>query len=144
MIKFSDSDQPIIGEVCEQIDSMPALIKDIVEPKDVDLYNLIRVEVEKQWEMLNIPPHALAYVLTPKYYHVSWLSSPTPSGGTKKRPHQDPEVQVGYMKALDKLILDEEECDNIRRQLSHYILSNGAFGTNHAIRDRGNLISLEW
>jgi hypothetical protein len=94
--------------------------------------------------MLNIPLHDLAYVLTPKYYHVSWLSSPAPSGGTKKKPHQDPEVQEGYMKALDKLILDEEGCDNIRRQLSHYILSNGAFGTKNAIRDQGNLSSLEW
>jgi hypothetical protein len=75
MIKFSDLDRPIIGEVYEQMDSMIGLIKDIVEPKDVDMYNLIRVEVEKQWEMLNIPLHALAYVLTPKYYHVSWLST---------------------------------------------------------------------
>jgi hypothetical protein len=48
------------------------------------------------------------------------------------------------MKALDKLISDKEECDYIRRQLSHYIVRNGAFGTNHAIRDRGNLSSLEW
>ena len=45
------------------------------------------------------------------------------------------------MKALDKLVPDEEECDNIRRQLSHYILNNGSFGTNHAIRDQGNLSS---
>jgi hypothetical protein len=28
--------------------------------------------------------------------------------------------------------------------LSPYILSNGSFGTNHTIRDRGNLSSLEW
>jgi hypothetical protein len=95
MIKFSDSDRPIIGEVYEQMDTMLGLIKDIVEPKDVDLYNLIRVEVEKRWEMLNIPLHALAYVLTPKYYHISWLSTPAPGGGTKKKPHQDPEVQAG-------------------------------------------------
>jgi hypothetical protein len=95
MIKFSDSDRPIIGEVYEQMDSMLGLIKDIVEPKDVDMYNLIRVEVEKQWEILNIPLHALAYMLTPKYYHVSWLSTPTPGCGTKKKPHQDPEVQAG-------------------------------------------------
>jgi hypothetical protein len=144
IIKFADSDRPIIGEVYEQMDSMLGKIKDNVEPRDVNLYNNIHVGVEKWWEMLNIPLHALAYVLTPKYYHVSWLSSPTPGGGTKKRPHQDLEVQAGYMKPLDKLIPDEEECDNIRRQLSHYILRNGAFGTNHAIRDRGNLSSLEW
>jgi hypothetical protein len=93
--------------------------------------------------MLNIPLHALAYVLTPKYYHVSWLSSPATGGGSKKKPNQDPKVQNGYMTVLEKMVLDEE-CDTIWRQLSQYILSHGAFGTNLAIRDRGNLNSLEW
>jgi hypothetical protein len=95
MIKFSYLDHPIIGEVYEKMDSMLGLIKDIVEPKDINMYNLIHVEEEKWWEMLNITLHALAYVLKPKYYHVSWLSTQTPSGGTKKKPHQDREVQVG-------------------------------------------------
>jgi hypothetical protein len=45
--------------------------------------------------MLNIPLHALAYVLTPKYYHISWLSTLAPGGGTKKKPHQDLEVEAG-------------------------------------------------
>jgi hypothetical protein len=62
--------------------------------------------------MLNIPLHALAYVITPKYYHVSWLSSATPSGGSKKKPHQDQKVQASYMKALEKLIPDEQS-DNV-------------------------------
>jgi hypothetical protein len=48
------------------------------------------------------------------------------------------------MKALDKLVPDEEECDKIQQQLSQYMLSQGAFGTNHALRDRGNLSSLAW
>jgi hypothetical protein len=47
------------------------------------------------------------------------------------------------MKALDKLVPDEE-CDKIQQQLSYYMLGQGAFGTNHAIRDRGNLSSLAW
>lgn len=91
---------------------------------------------------LNIPLHALAYLLTPKYYHISWLETPTPGDGVRSKPHQDPEVKVGYMQALDKLYSDEE-CDIIQKQLSHYINSNGAFVTNHAIRDRGNLSSLK-
>ena len=48
------------------------------------------------------------------------------------------------MKALDKLVPDEEECDKIQQQLSQYMLGQGAFGTNHAVRDRGNLSSLAW
>jgi hypothetical protein len=58
--------------------------------------------VEKWWEMLNIPLHALTYVLTPKYYQVSWLSSQALGGGSKKKPHQDQEVQNGYMTVLEK------------------------------------------
>jgi hypothetical protein len=92
MIKFAYSDRPIIGEIYEQRDSMLGKIKDIVQPGDVKLYNHICVEVEKRWEMLNIPLQALAYVLIPKYYHVSWLSSPTLGGGVKKKPTQNLEV----------------------------------------------------
>ena len=84
MTKFVDSDQPIIGEVYEQINSMLGQIKDIVEPKDVTLYNYIHAEMENQWEMLNVPLHALAYVLTPKYYHPSSLSTPAPGGKQEK------------------------------------------------------------
>jgi len=80
MIKFVDSDWPIIGEVYEQMDSMLGQIKDIVEPRYITLYNYIRAEVENQWEMLNVPLHALTYVLTPKHYHPSWLSTPAPGG----------------------------------------------------------------
>jgi hypothetical protein len=73
MIRFEDFDRPIIGEVYEQMDNMLGQIKDIVESRDQKLYDFISIEVEKLWEKLNIPLHALAYVLTPKYYHTSWL-----------------------------------------------------------------------
>ena len=92
MIKFGDSDKPIIGEVYEQMDNMLGHIKDIVEPRDPNLYKYIRAEVEKRWEMLNIPLHALAYVLTPKYYTPSWLSTRAPGGAPRRKPHLDPEV----------------------------------------------------
>jgi hypothetical protein len=48
------------------------------------------------------------------------------------------------MKALNELVSDEEECDKIWQQLSQYMLGQGDFGTNHALRDRGNLSSLVW
>jgi hypothetical protein len=34
--------------------------------------------------------------------------------------------------------------NNIQQQLSQYMLGQGAFGTNHAVRDWGNLSSLVW
>ena len=81
MIKFANSDRPIIGEVYEQMDNMLGQIKDFVESRDITLYNYIHAKVEKRWDMLNVPLYALAYVLTPKYYHPSYLSTPAPGGG---------------------------------------------------------------
>ena len=144
MIKFADSDRPVIGEVYEQMDSMLGQIKDIVEPRDTTLYNYIRVEVQNRWEMLNIPLHALAYVLTPKYYHPSWLSTPAPGGGSRRKPHQDREVHEKYMAALSRLIPDEEDAALVRRQVSNYTLNTGPFGTMHAIKDRETFSALEW
>jgi hypothetical protein len=69
--------------------------------------------VVKRWDNLNVTYHALAYVLTPKYYSLSWLAQPTPRGGVKSEPHIDLEVQNEYILALDKLVLDEEECAQV-------------------------------
>ena len=92
--------------------------------------------------MLNVPLHALAYVLTPKYYHPSWLSKPAPGGGVRRRPHQDKEVHEKYMAALSRLIPDEEEAALVRRQVSNYTSNTGPFGSMHAIRDRETFSSL--
>ena len=68
MIQFQDIDQPVIGKVYDQMDSMLGQIKDIVPPKDAILYDHIHKHVIKRWDNLNVPLHALAYVLAPKYY----------------------------------------------------------------------------
>lgn len=94
--------------------------------------------------MLNVPLHALAYILTPKYYHPSWISTLAPGGGSRGKPHQDREVHKKYMIALSKLVLDEEEPAMVQRKLSNYMPNTGPFGSMHAIRDRETFSSLEW
>jgi hypothetical protein len=100
--------------------------------------------VVKRWDNLNVPLHALAYVLTPKYYSSSWLAQPTPGGGERRKPHIDLEVQNGYMLALDKLVHDEEECAQVRSELSKYISEHGVFGNLRATKDRDMMGSIEW
>ena len=41
MIRFADTDKPVIGEVYEQMDTMLGQIKDIVHNNDPNLYKLI-------------------------------------------------------------------------------------------------------
>ena len=48
MIRFADIDQPVIGEVYEQMNSMLGQIKDIVELKNAILYDHIHKHVVKK------------------------------------------------------------------------------------------------
>ena len=91
----------------EQTDTMLGQIKDHVEPKYAILYEHIQKHVVNRWDKLNVSLHALAYVLTPKYYSPSWLAKPAPGGGVRRKPHTDSEVQAAYMQAIDKLVPDE-------------------------------------
>ena len=88
MIGFADTDQLVIGEVYEQMDSMLGQIKDIVQLKDTILYDHTHKHVVKRWDNLNVSIHALAYILTPKYYFPSWMAQPTLGGGVRKNTTQ--------------------------------------------------------
>ena len=79
------------------------------------MYKYIHTEVVKRWDIINIPLHALAYVLTPKYYSPSWLSTTAPGGESRRKPHLNPEVLIKYMDGLDKLVPDEEEAHLVRK-----------------------------
>ena len=48
------------------------------------------------------------------------------------------------MLALDKLVPDEEECAQVRSELSQYISEHGVFGTLHATKDRERLDPISW
>jgi hypothetical protein len=48
------------------------------------------------------------------------------------------------MLALDKLVPDEEECAQVRSELSKYISEHGVFGNLHATKDRDKLGAIEW
>ena len=93
---------------------------------------------------LNFPLHALAYVLTPKYYSPSWLAQLAPRGAVKRKPRTDPKVQNGYMLALYKLVPNEEECAQVRSELSQYINEHGVFGNLHTTKDQDRMSPIEW
>ncbi|KAF7153785.1 hypothetical protein RHSIM_Rhsim01G0022100 [Rhododendron simsii] len=108
MLRFSDTDQPIIGEVYEQMETVLGSIKDILS-NDPVVCDLIHELVVARWDKMNIPLHCLAYVLVPKYHTNSWLSNPTPSGVRRRKPHVDSEVQKGYLEAIEKMVVDRNE-----------------------------------
>ena len=75
----------------------------------------------------------------PKYYSPSWLGQLAPGGGVRIKPHTNLEVQEEYMKALDKLVPDREECANLRLELGRYFSCTGLFGSLHAMEDKSQV-----
>eukprot|EP00253_Pinus_taeda_P034519 PITA_34519 len=137
-------DQPTIGEVYEKIDNMLEQIKDILQEKDPNLYDIIHKFVCAGWNKLNVPLHALAYILMPKYHSPSWLGKPPPRVWVRAKPHTYLEVQNEYMSTLDKLVTDREECANLHLELGRYSTSIGVFGSLHAMEDRDKFDAITW
>ncbi|KAF7144768.1 hypothetical protein RHSIM_Rhsim04G0118200 [Rhododendron simsii] len=141
MLRFCDTDQAIIGEVYEQMDTMLGKLKDILVTDPV-VYNLVHQIVVERWDTMNIPLHCLAYVLVPKYYTHSWLSKPAPGGVRRMKPHCDLEVQKGYLDAINKMIIDPSEATKTRHQISDFVSDKGVFAQPQAIKDRATMQTL--
>ena len=80
----------------------------------------------------------------PKYYSPSWLGKLALGSAVRAKPHTDPEVQNGYMTALDKLVPDKEDCARLHVELGKYFTSTGVFGSLHAMEDRDSLDAVTW
>ncbi|XP_057469642.1 uncharacterized protein LOC130758708 [Actinidia eriantha] len=143
MLRFSDTDQPIIGEVYEQMDTMLGTIKDVLSADPV-VCELVPKLVMARWDKMNIPLHCLAYVLVPKYYTNSWLSNPAHGGVKRRKPHVDSEVQQGYLEAIEKMVVDHKEAAVIRLQISDFVSNKGIFSQPQAIIDRATMTALSW
>ena len=143
MLRFCDTDQPVIGEVYEQMDTMLGKINDILA-NDPVVYDLIHKMVVERWDKMNIPLHCLAYILVTKYYTQFWLSKPAPGGVRRRKPHCDVEVQKGYLDAIDKIILDPSEATKIRHQISEFVSDKGVFSLPQAIKDRATMEAISW
>ena len=97
LLRFADTDKPILGEVYEGWDSMIESMRTIIlqnespeygTPTEI-FFTTIQDILISRWNKNCTPLHCLAHSLNPKYYSSEWLS-----GGTSRRfpPHMDHEL----------------------------------------------------
>lgn len=74
MTSFADKYALVIGEVYEQMDNILGQIKDIVQERDPNLYDIIHKFVRAKWDKLNVPLHALVYISLHQKttFHLGW------------------------------------------------------------------------
>lgn len=145
MIKFTDQDGPIIGEVCERMDNMLGEIKDNLEGQD-DIFMIVKQKVITWWSKTKFRLHCLAYALTPKYYDEDYLKMPVPGGIKRCSPDSDDDIFECATAAICEMHQNDEQADTVRVQFMSFIEKKGKFASPTAKRDARNpkINVLQW
>ena len=119
LLRFADTNQPILGEVYEGWDSMIESVRSIILQHECPEYetspeafcDTIQNILVSRWDNNCTPLHCLAHSLNPKYYSHEWLN-----GGPSRRfpPHMDGEISQGRKDTFrqvfhDRVLLDQVE-----------------------------------
>ncbi|KAH9314484.1 hypothetical protein KI387_023111 [Taxus chinensis] len=124
MIRFTDTDQPCLGEIYDGIDSMIEKIKAVINAKEQDPEEIFFKQVKsiliERWNKMTTPLHLLAFALTPRFYSTEILSLPG-----RVAPYRDAEVSEGYMAALARLFPDPEAQDQVMVEFGNFIAETG-------------------
>ncbi|XP_038972237.1 uncharacterized protein LOC103712617 isoform X3 [Phoenix dactylifera] len=145
MIKFTDQDGPLIGEVCERMDNMLGEIKDNLRGEE-DTFMLVREKVFLRWNKASVPLQCLACALTPKYYDEEYLQIPSPGGRKRCPPDQDDDTFEAAMTAIFKMHPNVDQADTVRVQFLSFVEKKGKFSSATAKRDARNpkINVLQW
>eukprot|EP00253_Pinus_taeda_P035891 PITA_35891 len=127
MIRYADTDDPCLGEIYENMDSMCERIQTITDRKDPTLWPQLKEFIHGRWNKLNTPLHMAAYVVNPKWYD--------PTTG-RRPPSQDREVFKGFLNAVKKIYGNTEEASDIRSQFAQFSRGQGVFGSHASLADR--------
>ncbi|XP_077245333.1 uncharacterized protein LOC143885176 [Tasmannia lanceolata] len=150
MIKFTDQEGPLIGEVYEPMYNMLGEINDNLQGTEncEEIYQKVHQFVCTRWgKMMNVKLHSLAYALTPKYYDSEYLKLPAPGGFKRVTQDQDNEVVDDAMKGMEKMAGGDLELrDLLREQFVRFVTKKGRFGSPLASREARNpkMSILEW
>ncbi|WOL03278.1 hypothetical protein Cni_G11998 [Canna indica] len=145
MIKFTDQDGPLIGEVCDKMDNMLGEIKESLSGGE-DMFSVLEEKVFARWNKRNVPLQCLAYALTPKYYDEEYLQLPAPGDRKRCTPDQDDEVFDSATSAICKMDPSVDHQDIVRVQFLSFVEKKGKFSSPIAKRDARNpkINALQW
>ncbi|XP_020695440.1 uncharacterized protein LOC110108925 isoform X1 [Dendrobium catenatum] len=145
MIKFTEQEGPLIGEICERMDNMLGEIQDNLK-KHVEMFMTVKEKLFSRWTKSNVPLQCLAYALTPKYYDEDLIQTPAPGGRKRCAPDQDDDIFEGAMAAICKMHPNDDHADTIRVQFLSFVEKKGKFSSPTAKRDARNpkINVLQW
>ena len=104
LLRFADTNKPILGEVYEGWDSMIESVRSIILQSECPEYetspeafcDTIHDILVNRWDKNCTLLHCLAHSLNPKYYKHEWLNG----GPSRRFPHMDGEISQGRKDAF--------------------------------------------
>ncbi|GMI89574.1 hypothetical protein like AT4G15020 [Hibiscus trionum] len=134
-----------MGEIYEKMDCMIGEIRDLLinNKHEVDYVKMEEILVSR-WENMNITMHCLRFALNPFFYDSKYLNVETPGGIPRRAPNQDREVVAEVLKAFDRIGEDENEKDELCKQLAKFQNKQGIFGTAYARIDATTMSPISW
>ncbi|KAJ0976328.1 hypothetical protein J5N97_018293 [Dioscorea zingiberensis] len=145
MLKFTDQDGPLIGEVCERMDDMLGEIKDNLQGQE-DVFMVVKQKILGRWNKASMPLQCLAHALNPKYYDDEYLQLPAPGGTKRCKPDLDDAIFEGAQSAIYKMHPNLDLQDSVRVQFMSFMEKKGRFSSPTAKRDARNpkINVLQW
>jgi hypothetical protein len=144
LLRFADTDKPILGDVYEGWDSMIESMKTIVMENESpeygtsaeSLWSTVQDILLSRWDKNCTPLHCLAHSLNPKFYSQEWLTAgvgPSP----RFPPHMDGEISQGRKIAFRRIYQDRALLNEIEAGFAEFSTGTKRFGGYDVIEDRG-------
>ena len=153
LLRFADTDKPILGDVYEGWDSMIETMKTIVLANDYEgledgtsaesLWSTIKDILISRWDKNCTPLHCLAHSLNPRFYSHEWLNGGSESSH-RVPPHMDGEISLGRKLAFRRLYPDRASLDEVEEGFVEFSTACGRFGGYDVIGDRGTKKPYAW
>jgi hypothetical protein len=142
LLRFVDTNKPILGKVYEGWDSMIESMRTIILQNESPEYGTptkiffttIHDILISKWNKNCSPLHCLAHSLNPEYYNSEWLN-----GGTSRRfpPHMDHELSEGRKEAFRQIYQDRASFDEVEAGFIDFSTASERFSSYDVLRDRG-------
>jgi hypothetical protein len=144
LLRFADTNKPILGDVYEGWDSMIESMKTIVMENESpeygtstkSLWSTVHDILLSRWDKNCTPLHCLVHSLNPKFYNQEWLTAgvgPSP----RFPPHIDGEISQGRKIAFKRIYQDRALLNEIEAGFIEFSTGTKRFGGYDVIEDRG-------
>ena len=149
LLRFADTNQPILGEVYEGWDSMIESVRSIIlqsecceyETSPEAFFTNIQDILVSGWDKNCTPLHCLAHSFNPKYYNNEWMND-----GPSRTfpPHMDDEISQGRKDAFRRIFQDRASLDEVEDALAEFSTGTERFAGYDVIRDKGANKPYSW